>query len=973
MSNRTLATRSRMITVFMLLALVLAGVSSAVSADSLRNSSTPQAGQEPDKIIRTSGAKPGVYYIDYGSRLNPATYPVDGAIRFFQWTELNGASGSYNWAALDNWIADRKSLGLGTGIMLTTYDGSTAGDIRATPDYVIKQANAVLPATAKDCSSCAEYPHYVNYWRRSNFNAGFEYSPHTYGWLTSGAAAITATPLADAGGVATGYAAELGGTDNAAGTLIREATERIPAMPAGITPAKTVSLKARIGIVTTDAAANDHLYFELQNSSGVKLTQFDVTNLSHASGTWQDYEFDISAFAPEKPVKVAFKVVTDGASPTTFYVDTISLNVRHLIPNYYPTDAAKRSYLNAYKTFISAMGARYKDNADLQFVAIGTGVYGENQPTQSDSFPGSNFDHVVSNAGLTSAGWVEYVNAVNQAHATAFSSGLGDGPARHLMTQYAPSYKSIDEREQITNYAASIGVGLSANFLSPDWTQSYRNDNDGFYDPIRRYWNQVPIARESYDMDLCNPVLSFWAIIGGVEKHTDYLRVDPTLIRNAADGSLTAHAPFYDWASNYLGKTVNDTPRVWTVMREHRNPTVKNCRPGGVETATSTTGSTWPQLGNLNFWLYQVDSIPGGRTVPETNDKSAQSTTAQPDLGLGNCPEKSYRTDLYGENYPCNRKPYNADLPALGGQDATFFNLDDWTGAGKEAYVVRRTDQNADAAKNNPFMFFRIDDGYINGSQVYKATFTVKYFDIGTDKWSLKYDSTSGEKVAGTITKTGTKQLKTYTVTVTDAKFANRLTGSTDFYLDSRAPDGTLDGNEWLHMVEVEKLDSVLEPTHTPTVTPTPTETATPTVTPTATPNTGIVEGTAYYDANSNNFKDAGETGVAGAVLALHNTLNVEVATALSGADGVFRFTGVAPGQYTLLEKTPPPGYTHNTTYAVTFLVNANQTISGFNIGHRLAATATPTATATASPTATNTPTTGIVYDNPVYLPLLLR
>ena len=30
-------------------------------------------------------------------------------------------------------------------------------------------------------------------------------------------------------------------------------------------------------------------------------------------------------------------------------------------------------------------------------------------------------------------------------------------------------------------------------------------------------------------------------------------------------------------------------------------------------------------------------------------------------------------------------------------------------------------------------MFFQIDDGFIDGSQTYPVSITVKYFDIGTD------------------------------------------------------------------------------------------------------------------------------------------------------------------------------------------------------------------------------------------------
>jgi len=111
--------------------------------------------------------------------------------------------------------------------------------------------------------------------------------------------------------------------------------------------------------------------------------------------------------------------------------------------------------------------------------------------------------------------------------------------------------------------------------------------------------------------------------------------------------------------------------------------------------------------------------------------------------------------------------------------------------------------------------------------------------------------------------------------------------------------------------------------------------------------------------------------------MALLNMGNVEVYTATSGADGVFRFAAVAPGQYKLVEKTPPPGYM-TSSYSLTFVVNANQTLSGFDVGYQQAATATPTATATvtatATPTVTATPTTTMTTEvRRVYLPLVLR
>jgi len=111
---------------------------------------------------------------------------------------------------------------------------------------------------------------------------------------------------------------------------------------------------------------------------------------------------------------------------------------------------------------------------------------------------------------------------------------------------------------------------------------------------------------------------------------------------------------------------------------------------------------------------------------------------------------------------------------------------------------------------------------------------------------------------------------------------------------------------------------------------------------------------------NNNGVKDAGEAGLAGAVLVLKpGTSNEEAYTATSDATGLFVFNAVAPGQYRIAEKIPPAGYLRN-PLELFFVINANQTVT-IDIGHQVAPTATPTATSTATstptPTATNTPT----------------
>lgn len=783
--------------VSLLLALLLPTAHAQDGAPSRGAPLSPAAAAEPDRVTTPLNPQGGIYYLDYGGQLlSPAAYPITGAQRVIGWSTLNPAAGVYDWSVLDQRIADAQTQGLKLGMMTTVYDGAGAGDIRSTPDYVILGSDTVVPATESDLTT----PNYASYWKRSSYNANFDNSDHDYLWnLSSSGVAVADGP--DSG---TNYAAKLGGANNANG-YIWHYEERIPAMPASLNGTTRVYINAKVYIDTADAGANDHLYMEVWDLNNQKLgaAQVDISNLAHANKTWQVYSFDVSNFATARKVRIAFRVSTNGSNVTTFYVDNVELYVRHLIPKY-----QNAAFSDPYVQFIQALGARYKANPDLQYVSFGTGVYGENQPTDT-----TTFDAVVQNAGLTTQLWTSYVNKVSQAHAEAFETVDGQAPNRSVLLQYAPTYLSVQEREDTTDYAGSRKVGLSANFTSPDWTQAFKNDGTGMYDPLQKYLGQVPFSFEAYDSDLCNPVLSFMSMAHALDKKVDYQRVDQTLIKDATDRAGI------EWAKPYFGKTAETTPKVWAMMREHRNPVMTTCRSGGVIYVKSSDGTVWPDLGNFDFYLKQVDSITGGKTVAETNDKGVDSRyakdpangSARPDAGLGNCPTKSYREDLFGASYPCFAQPYNPDLPPLVGQNPAdytdFYTPTDWTGEGKEAYTVRRTDQ----ATNNPYMFFLIDNGYIPGSDTYSAVITVKYFDIGADKWALKYDAASGEKTAGTVTKTGTKTLKTATFAITDGRFGGRLTGGADFYLDSR--DGTTnDGNEWVHLVEVERTSALTAP-----------------------------------------------------------------------------------------------------------------------------------------------------------------
>ena len=112
----------------------------------------------------------------------------------------------------------------------------------------------------------------------------------------------------------------------------------------------------------------------------------------------------------------------------------------------------------------------------------------------------------------------------------------------------------------------------------------------GQYDPMFTFPNTAgPLAWEVYRDGLYTESDTYWAIMNALDKHPAYLVAKYDLLTTAT----ALEASVWNFANLYLGRTLADTPSVWTILRE---PT-----------------STWyPQRGNFNFWLYQNNSVAGG-------------------------------------------------------------------------------------------------------------------------------------------------------------------------------------------------------------------------------------------------------------------------------------------------------------------------------------------------------------------------
>jgi len=587
----------------------------------------------------------------------------------------------------------------------------------------------------------------------------------------------------------------------------------------------------------------------------------------------------------------------------------ISYRGQH-IPRYW-SDA----YKEPYRRFVNELGRQYKDDPRVEFIAIGSGMYGEIRAwDEQDDQAAKDLE------GATAQLWIDTVNEITDYYVEAFSEG---GQLKKVLFNQTGTYTfHARERQDIAQYSAEHGVGLSINGLYPE-TMGARCGGLCQYDQLFLYGDQVPTAWETYDYMIgCDEHATsvYWAILNGLDKHPQYLRLNIDLFAEPGEngyGELPLgpdkeeNIEVFQWARHYLAATIDNTPSVWVAMRDVRAPW-QTCWMAAKGISPEPEWS--PQRGNYDFWLYQLDDIAGGQTVVETNFCTTYDGTA------------------------LNKPDCNPHLPS-----------------GREGWVIRRTDQET----GNYYMWFDIDDGYIYGG-TNAVTITVTYWDNDTDTWSLHYDAVGGQEKAAIplgsnnpwVQKTGSNTYQKAVFRITDARFANGLTGGTDFYIDCEN-----DGDEWIHFVDLTngQWTPVWE-VPTPTPTPTPMPTNTPTATPTPRPNTGHVYGLVFDDLNEDGVYDAGEPPVQGALVELLAGGETVVMSHVTGADGRYDFRDITPGFYVLRE-TDPPGYRSITWNELPYNIAAGTVLEWNFADRRLPPTDTPTPTITPTPTATPTDT----------------
>lgn len=323
-----------------------------------------------------------------------------------------------------------------------------------------------------------------------------------------------------------------------------------------------------------------------------------IENQTQNTYNWQTVDAWLQAEANlNKPTGIAFNsydgLCCGGAWLPEWYLlqrpdgyVTCTINGQsHIVPKYW-----SNTYLQAWSDFVHAAAARYDNDPRVSWVEISAGMFGETIPVDNE------LDACLSAHGLTAAGWVQTVNAITDIYISAWQN-------KPLMLQYAPFFLQRWERREFTDYAGNLGVGMKHNRLLIDHDDQVINNPNHFeyragqYDPMFSFPNTAgPLAWEIYREELLTESDVYWAVLNALDKHPAYFISKWNLLT----GATPFEAQLWHYANRYLGRTIDDTPSVWTVMREPL--------------------STWyPQRGNFTFWLYHNNSVPGGVTVPLWN------------------------------------------------------------------------------------------------------------------------------------------------------------------------------------------------------------------------------------------------------------------------------------------------------------------------------------------------------------------
>ena len=303
----------------------------------------------------------------------------------------------------------------------------------------------------------------------------------------------------------------------------------------------------------------------------------------------------------QAPAQIFVTVHESDVSGTSYFVDLspewapngytlTSGNATAHLPAY---DSA--TWRAAYMQLVEAMGIHYNGHPQVASVVVSTGLDSETQPIKDQDY---NWREVMNEqAPGVEYRFGQFVYSAMDAYRAAFPDTL-------LVLNCAPM---AGDRMKRAEYAATLGIGLkhSGMWVDLDSHQGY-GDYIGSWDHIRAYSMTLPIWVES-PYGFGSEENRYWALYAGLHYH-------PV--------GMNLHSAWYDivdaellnWTRAHVGVTLDNTPSVWTVLRDAEYP-LQSWGSGGCS----------GHMGDWTFWMTRTsdnqrlwrDALPAGREAQE--------------------------------------------------------------------------------------------------------------------------------------------------------------------------------------------------------------------------------------------------------------------------------------------------------------------------------------------------------------------
>ena len=414
-----------------------------------------------------------------------------------------------------------------------------------------------------------------------------------------------------------------------------------------------------------------------------------------------------------------------------------------------------QTWRDAYFKMVQAVGERYNDHPQITAVVVCTGLDGETQVIKDWGCSWSTLlDQQASGVRYR---FNTYVTESMDAYHEAF-------PNKTLFINNAPGGSGM--RKSTSDYAATfdppIGLKHSGLWVDLDSHQGYGNFY-GSFDMINAYSETLPIWLESV-FGMGSSEHRYWSLMAGLNYHPDAIDCHPEFFPQSRPEWLR-------FVVEHLGVTIDNTPDVWTLLRDTE-----------FEMVDWGAGGTSGHMGDWTFWLYRREDAPQSATVRIWRDEMPAA-----------------QDHVYSRQTRRTQQDENHVFMS--------FDIDD-----RYPYVAHK-----------PIA--------VAGGTVH-STVHVTLLNRGTDTFSLEYRDWDGAIVSQTRRKGPelgpVDDWVTVDFVLRDAYLDNNMPGGTDFRIDCGR-----DGDEYIHLVRLEGgWGEPPPPTPTPTAT-IPPPSATPSVTPT--------------------------------------------------------------------------------------------------------------------------------------------